>query len=310
MSGDGGAGVHPHVSVVMCTRNREDKIGTAVRTVLASEYPSFDLTIIDQSTTDATELAISEAADGDARVTYVHSTEPGLSRAYNNGIRRANGEILAFTDDDCVVPGDWIANIVAAFAAEPDGDLLYGSVVAAGDTTDDRSLTPALVVAEPRRLSKQDGFEIFGMGANFAARSRLFDRVGLFDELLGGGGPLWSSQDHDLTYRAYHAGCTILLRPEVVIRHDGRREVQDWPSLLYAYGSGDGAFYTKHVRCRDPYASWLLVKNFGEAIIRLVYDAVVKRYLGRWQYLKGLLRGTRASYRYEVDRSTRLYIEP
>ena len=63
----------------------------------------------------------------------MHSTEPGLSRAYNNGVRRTTGEILVFTDDDCLVEPDWITNIVKAFDAEPDGDLLYGRVVAAGD---------------------------------------------------------------------------------------------------------------------------------------------------------------------------------
>ena len=70
------------------------------------------------------------------------------------------------------------------------------------------------------------------MGANFAARRRLFDAIGGFDEILGGGGPLRSSQDYDLAYRTYRAGRVILLRPEVTLRHDGRREAEDWPALL------------------------------------------------------------------------------
>ena len=43
-----------HASVVICTRNRPDKIGTAVGSVLALDYPAFDVTVIDQSTTDDT----------------------------------------------------------------------------------------------------------------------------------------------------------------------------------------------------------------------------------------------------------------
>ncbi len=62
----------------------------------------------------------------------MHSTEPGLSKAYNNGISRSTGEIIVFTDDDCIVEPDWITTIVDAFGSEPDGDLLYGRVVAAG----------------------------------------------------------------------------------------------------------------------------------------------------------------------------------
>jgi glycosyltransferase involved in cell wall biosynthesis len=299
----------PLVSVVICTRNRDDKIGSAITSVLANDYPSFDLTIIDQSTTDATCIVVREVAGHDPRVTYVHSDEPGLSRAYNNGIKRSRGEILAFTDDDCLAPPDWIANIVAAFAAEPEGDLLYGNVIPAGSGFADDILTPSLQIETPRRLSRKDGFEVFGMGANFAARRRLFDRVGMFDEMLGGGGPLWSSQDFDLSYRVYRAGGVILLRPEVVIRHDGRRELDNWPALLYAYGSGDGAFYTKHIRCRDLYATGLLARKFGRTSAQWIYKLVAPPENPHLPYLKGLIRGIRSSFRFDVDRSTRLYVE-
>ena len=297
------------VSAIICTRNRGDKISAAVSSVLRSEYPSFDLTIIDQSTDDLTREAVEKLAASDDRLRYVHSTEPGLSRAYNNGVRRATGDILVFTDDDCLVEPDWISRIVAAFEEEPDADLLYGRVVPAGTGEGDIMLTPVLDVPAAERLAKGEGFKVFGMGANFAARRRLFTRAGGFDEMLGGGGPLWSSQDFDLEYRAYQAGCVILLRPEVYVRHDGRREYEDWPQLLLAYGSGDGAFYMKHVRCRDVYATWLLAKQLGHNAAKLVVKTLLLRNDRGRYYLWGLLRGARASFRYGVDRRTRLYVE-
>jgi glycosyltransferase involved in cell wall biosynthesis len=158
---------------VICTRNRDDKIGTAVASVLANDYSSFDLTIIDQSTTDATGVAVREVAAGDARVHYVHSNEPGLSRAYNNGIRCSSGEILAFTDDDCIAPPDWIGSIVAAFLAEPEGDLLYGEVVAAGEAPGDIALTPSLRFPTPRRLKEVEG----GLVGQVPDR-KLFEKAG------------------------------------------------------------------------------------------------------------------------------------
>jgi glycosyltransferase involved in cell wall biosynthesis len=299
------------VSAIICTRNRGDKIATAVRSVLDNDYPSFDLTIIDQSTDDLTREAVEKMAADEPRLRYVHSSEPGLSKAYNNGIRRTTGEILAFTDDDCVTDPDWISRIVAAFAAEPDGDLLYGRVIAFGGTTEDNALTPALELDHPERLAKGEGFRVFGMGANFAARRRLFDRAGYFDEMLGGGGPLWSSQDYDLEYRAYQAGCVVLLRPEVYIRHDGRREAEDWPKLLLAYGSGDGAFYMKHVRCRDAFGTWLFVRQFTRTAVRVGGKAVLRFQISPDRhYLRGMVRGARASFKYDVDREHRLYVDP
>ena len=296
------------VDVVMCTRNREASIAAAVESVLANTHPDFRLTIIDQSTTDATERALEPIGKVDPRLKYVHTVQAGLSRAYNTGIRMTESDIICFTDDDCVVPTDWIDNIVAAFAAEPSGDLLYGNVVALEDGPESR-LTPSLVVDKAEKLSREDGFRVFGMGANFAARRRLFDRIGYFDEILGGGGPLKSSQDFDLAYRAYHGGAVTLLRPEVTLRHDGRREEQDWPTLLLNYGHGDGAFYTKHVRCRDPYATWLLARKLASTGAKSAVKRVIYRKKSETAYFRGVLAGMRNSFRFDVDRNARLYVD-
>jgi glycosyltransferase involved in cell wall biosynthesis len=298
------------MSVVICTRNREDKIGTAIESVLANDYASFDLTVIDQSTNDGTRQVVESRAASDPRLHYVHVDEAGLSRAYNNGIRRSEGDILAFTDDDCIVGPDWLSTIAKAFEAEPDGELLYGQVLAAGATSDDVSQTPALEIPVAQRLSRQDGFKVFGMGANFAARRRLFSSIGGFDTVLGGGGALRSSQDFDLAYRAYRGGHVIVLRPEVSLRHDGRREIEDWPSLLVAYGTGDGAFYTKHVRCRDPYALWLLVKQLGGTTVKWVAKKLLGRKPMSHHYVLGFISGIRGSFKFKVDRRTRMYIDP
>jgi glycosyltransferase involved in cell wall biosynthesis len=298
-----------HISTVICTRNREDKIGTAIQSVLANDYASFDLTVIDQSTTDATRQVVEPLAAADPRLRYVHVDEAGLSRAYNNGIGRTTGEIIAFTDDDCIVATDWLTTIAGAFASEPDGELLYGQVVAAGETPDDVAGTPALEIPVAQRLSRHDGFKVFGMGANFAARRTLFRSIGGFDTVLGGGGALRSSQDYDLAYRAYRGGHVILLRPEVTLRHDGRREAEDWPALSVAYGTGDGAFYTKHIRCGDPFALWLLSKQLVGTTAKWVVKTLLGRRPASMHYVRGILVGIRGSFKFKVDRATRMYVE-
>lgn len=296
-----------HVAVVVCTRDRPDKIGQALTSILANDHPAFRVTVVDQSTTDDTRRLVESIAATDDRVEYVHSSAPGLSRAYNTGVARSAGEVIAFTDDDCIVPTDWLRSIVSAFAREPDGDLLYGQVLPAHPDGDGTELTPFLLIPEAARLSRSDGFRVFGMGANFAVRRRLFDAIGGFDEVLGGGGPLRSSQDYDLAYRAYRAGRVILLRPEVTLRHDGRREADDWPALLLNYGIGDGAFYTKHVRCRDPYALLLLLRRLGRTGASHLVKRARRQDGADGSYVRGMLVGIRDSFRFGVDRDRRLY---
>src|SRR3954449_4887009 len=103
-----------HVSVVICTRNRPDLIGNAVASVVANTYSSFDVLVVDQSDDDRTGAVVRALMESHPSLRYLHTRTPGLSRAYNIGVRATTGDVLAFTDDDCVAPADWIACIVAA----------------------------------------------------------------------------------------------------------------------------------------------------------------------------------------------------
>jgi glycosyltransferase involved in cell wall biosynthesis len=298
----------PHVSVVVCTRNRPDTIEQAVVSVLANTYPTFDLTVIDQSTTAATEHILRPLLEKDTRLRYLHVEKAGLSRAYNTGIACSGGEVLAFTDDDCVVPGDWLRTICRVFSEDEGADLLYGQVLAPEDAGIPSGSTPTLAIQRPERFSRRDGFRVLGMGANFAARRRLFATIGGFDEVLGGGGALCSSQDFDLAYRTYLAGRAIVARPEVHVIHYGTRSPEDWPVTLRAYGIGDGAFYFKHVRCRDPFALWLLARQFLGQAVRGLASGLRGRGPGNLTYARFILVGIRECLRFKVDRHSRLYV--
>jgi glycosyltransferase involved in cell wall biosynthesis len=295
-----------HVSAIICTRNRSDLIGTAVASVLANTYPSFDLLVVDQSDDDRTGSVVRNLALSHPNLRYLHTPVPGLSRAYNIGIRETTGEVLAFTDDDCVAPRDWIETIANAFDVDRTADMLYGQVLRPASFANRPDIIPALAIPAPRRFSRRDGFQLYGMGANFAARRRLFSRVGLFDEVLGGGGPLKSSQDFDLQYRAFVAGAVVLLSPEVNVDHYGVRTDEQWGATLRAYGIGDGAFYFKHVRCGDVRALRLMLSRLGRVALSEAFNRLRHRSVDG-TYLRSCLEGIRVSRAFAVDRRTRLY---
>ncbi len=297
------------LSAAICTRNRSDLIARAVASVLANDHPDFDLVVIDQSDTDATRRALDDLLAAHPNVRYIHTTRVGLSAAYNAAVACTSGAIIAFTDDDCVAPVDWLRRIEEALAREPEADLLYGQVLCPAALRGVPGLVPELPIARSRRISRRDGFMIYGMGANFAARRRLFERIGGFDEVLGGGGPLRSSQDFDFQYRVYQAGLVTLLAPEVKVDHYGLRSEADWPKTLTAYGVGDGGFYMKHVRCGDPFAAWLLARRLCTQAPRQLVKAALRR-PHNGEYVRGMVRGMRDSFKFDVDRSRRLYVMP
>jgi glycosyltransferase involved in cell wall biosynthesis len=263
------------------------------------------LLVVDQSEDDSTATALSDMLD-DKRLRYVHIDRVGLSLAYNHGISLAEAPLMAFTDDDCSAPTYWLKSIELQFEKHPDIDLLYGQTLAAPELSDAPGVLPSLPIVREEMLSRRHGFRIYGMGANFALTKRLVERIGSFDEALGGGGPLRSSQDFDLQFRAYRSGAVCLLSPNVWVHHYGIRDAVSWPATQIAYGVGDGAFYFKHVRCGDPLAMWLLGKRIMRLTLRQLVNPVRRR-PSEWPYLRSYFTGIARSLRYPVNRKMRLF---
>jgi O-antigen biosynthesis protein len=304
------------VSVVICTRNRPDTLGQALESVAECEYPDFDVHVMDQSTDDESRKVVENTAARFAdklRINYHHLDKAGLSRAYNLGIAASDGEVVACTDDDVVVPKDWVAQVARAFAADPQAGLLYGQVLipeSLQEAERNGLIVPSLPVLRYERLIKGGTrYRVFGMGANYALRRSIVDRVGPFDEAMGGGGPLRSSQDFDFAYRVYRAGYAIILAPDVKVDHYGSRTADQWPATQKAYGVGDGAFYSKHIRCGDPLAMMLFGKLLLGSGLRYAKYAVLRRELRPDHYLFHLFVGVREAAKFAIDPRFRLYRE-
>jgi glycosyltransferase involved in cell wall biosynthesis len=294
------------ISVVLCTRNRPEWIRSAVASVIENDHPEFELVIIDQSASSATREQLDDYIEKDERVRYFSTDRSGLSPARNLGVARSRGEIIAFTDDDCVVPSDWLKSIERVFDRESDADLVFGRVGVPDELSDRDGVVPAFEIDTDLTLNRSTGIPLWGMGANFAARRRLFDRVGLFDDALGAGCRLLSGEDRDFQYRVHVAGLTCYMTPDVELLHYGHRDPSQWERQLYEYGFGLGAFYMKHVRCGDRYAAWRLARSaVGQVVL------ILKPPFRRWHhraYLSGIVRGAAASLRVRVSRARRLYM--
>jgi GT2 family glycosyltransferase len=286
-----------------------------LESVAECDYPSFDVHIMDQSTNDKTREIVEQLAkrfESKCKINYHHLDKAGLSRAYNQGMGVSDGAIIACTDDDVVVPRDWLSNIKRAFDKDPEAGLLFGQVLVPESLKEAErtgTIVPSFVIERPERLIKGHGFHVCAMGANMAIRRTLLERVVGFDEALGGGGPLRSSQDFDFLYRTYLSGMAILLAPEVKVDHYGTRTQDQWPGTLKAYGIGDGAFYSKHIRCGDPFALWMFTKRVALMGAREMKSLVLKGRLKRDDYAFNLFNGVRAAAKFGIDRKTRLFIE-
>jgi GT2 family glycosyltransferase len=302
----------PEISVVVCTCNRPDTLKSTLFSLANQNRTSFEVIVVDQSADDRSQEVVENAARIDDRFLYVRLESPGLSRAYNTGIARARAALVAFTDDDCIAPEDWLESIERAFEKHPDIQLLYGQVLKPLDL-DTRGITydsiPLFAVDKRQILDRRNGFRVAGMGANFAARRILFEQVGAFDEVLGGGGPLQSSQDFDFMYRVFRCGYSTQLDPDVKVYHYGFRDANGWRATIRSYGIGVGGFYTKHARMGDLYAAGHLLLALGVTGARGLKHAITLRKSRIYDaiYMRGLLAGIGRSFRFSIDADLRLY---
>jgi GT2 family glycosyltransferase len=301
----------PGLSVVVCTCNRPETLEPTLVSLAGQVHPSFEVVVVDQSSDERSRIVVDRLAAVDGRFRYVHLDTRGLSRSYNAGIKAVRAPLVAFTDDDCIAPEDWLTEVEKAFKANPNVDLVYGQVLVPADAVA-RGMTEGIIptwAIPNRRILDRRHFTVAGMGANFAARRSLFDEVGLFDEVLGGGGPLESSQDFDFVYRVFREGHATLLEPDVKVYHYGYREWTAWHATLRCYGIGVGGFYTKHMRLGDMYAAALLFKAIVRPVLRALRHILMPH---RWAagdaiFVRGVVDGMRGSFRFGIDHSSRVY---
>ncbi|MDT8307421.1 MAG: glycosyltransferase family A protein, partial [Anaerolineae bacterium] len=187
----------PAVSVVIATRNRGPSVVATIESVLASNHPRFEVIVIDQSTNDVTAAAVSNLL-ADPRLRYVHSDTVGYGRAHNLGLRIARAPIVAMTDDDCVVPPNWVETFERIFRSHPRVAVAYSNVLPA-EHDPELGFVPAYVRSTDRLIRSlwRPPFTV-GIGASMAVRRDAVRSLGGFDPALGPGGVFYSAGDRDI----------------------------------------------------------------------------------------------------------------
>src|SRR6202011_4300417 len=100
---------YPRVSVVVCAYNAERTMDQCLASLAVLNYPDYEVILVNDGSRDRT-LAIAES-HGYCRI--INQSNHGLSVARNVGAEAATGEIIAYTDSDCVADPDWLSYLVA-----------------------------------------------------------------------------------------------------------------------------------------------------------------------------------------------------
>jgi len=176
----------PSVSVLVPAYNEAATIGISLRSVLASDYPDFEVIVIDDGSTDGTEDEVRPFLS-DARVRYLRKENGGKASALNAGLAAARGEIVLFTDADSVFETDTIRQGVAYFV-----DPTVGAVSGNDTPLQPRGLLQKMLVVTShigtgfvrRALSLLGVLQIIS-GNLGLVRTDILRRIGGFREIWG-----------------------------------------------------------------------------------------------------------------------------
>ena len=231
----------PSVSVVIPTWNGATRIGPCLLALLEqSKGRNVEVLVIDDGSTDATASVVAQYP----QVRLVSRANAGPAAARNQGAHEAGGEILLFTDDDCVPQAGWLDAMLAPFS-DPEVVGVKGVYC-----TQQKQLAARFVQTEYEdkyrlmsRLSRIDFVDTYSAGFR---RDRFLEMAG-YDTSF----PVACAEDVELSYRMSARGWKMVFAPAAVVRHTH-------PVSLWSY-----------LKKKYKFAFWRVVavrKNPGKAV--------------------------------------------
>jgi len=226
---------YPRVSVVVCAYNAERTMDRCLASLAVLDYPNYEVIVVNDGSGDHT-LDIAESY---SFCRIISQRNKGLGFARNVGAEAATGEIVAYTDSDCVADPDWLSYLVAKMESS--------NLAACGGPNfppPEDALVPAVVTVAPggpTHVLISDEVAEHIAGCNMAFRREVLMRLGGFDPIYRAAG-----DDIDICWRFQDAGHVIGFSPAAVVWHFRRNTVSAYCNQQRGYGKAEALVYAKH----------------------------------------------------------------
>lgn len=200
------------VSVIIPVFNDMERLQLCLLALEKQTYPQncYEIIVVDNGSDESLENAVKQFE----RVSLAYCSSPGSYAARNRGIALAKGEILAFTDADCIPAPNWLETGVKRLLATPNCGLVAGKIELFFQDSD-RPTAVELYDSVTFFNQKQYVEEHkYGATANLFTYKSVFERVGLFNsQLKSGGDKEWGSKVFAGGYSSVYADETRVAHP-------------------------------------------------------------------------------------------------
>jgi|GEM_PF-3773787 len=207
-------------SVIICTYNRFDYLVETLHSVLSriENRSDVEVLVVDNNSGDETQT-IQSIFSGQTEVKYFLELNQGLSHARNRGIKESLGDILIFLDDDIDLDHSYFERIQIEFE-NPSVNILGGKVLPFNSNMPEWLPSKYYYLASVFDLGDERLVVPMLMGANYAMRKNVADRVGYYNVELGRkGNNLMGGEESDYFNRASNFGYHLDYEPTLIVYH-------------------------------------------------------------------------------------------
>jgi cellulose synthase/poly-beta-1,6-N-acetylglucosamine synthase-like glycosyltransferase len=228
----------PFVSVIVPVYNGERNIRNCIKSLLSLNYPSslIEIIIVDNNSKDATYRIIREYPV----ISLIEDKIQSSYAARNTGLKKSKGEIIAFTDSDCIADKEWILKAVDCFRDENIG-CVAGRIegFSPSNYIEEYLINKGYLCQDTSTL--KHWFLAYAQTANAFYRREVLNAIGMFEEN-------WvSAGDSDLTWRMLlHTHYTLRYCQDSLIYHVHRSTLKGLFNQRKTWGHGEVLLYKKY----------------------------------------------------------------
>ena len=233
-------------SIIIPTYNRKELLRGCLASCLAQEHPPHEIIVVDDASPDDTSVMV--RAEFPKIISLRLERNSGPATARNRGIATAGGDIIVFTDDDCILPPEFLSRLADGYRDHPEiagaGCYLEASDELLSHNSYaqyDYYMTHTVYGFGPEPVL--GGLECPAGGTHsMSYRTHVLAEVGGFDELFTSPG----GEDMDLKIRVVARGYNLLYVP-VKVLHRRLYTFRDFWRQYFAHGRGTPQYQRKHV---------------------------------------------------------------
>lgn len=280
----------PQISLIICTYNRDKYLPGTLATITkqAIEKSYFELLIIDNNSTDNTAVIAEKfiAENPQINTRYFFEPNKGLSFARNRGIAEATAPVIAYIDDDVILPGNYLEELFNFFNKHPDAAGAGGKVIPKYEHGEEPAWMNKYLIGFIGKVDHGEQVKIFSKALKYPAGCNMIYKK---DVLLAAGGfnnaLTFRSDDKYIFYAVKKVSDRIYYLPQAWLYHyidEARLQYSNFKNLFLKTGNEE----KKRVVAAS--ATWGWIEKLAEFKIKFAVSLLLFiLFLIKGEYQKG-----------------------